>query len=186
MKKRKLVALVLAMTMVLSSSVLVHAADTNTTKADGSVSSIVKTSDSGDGSSAASAFIVAVPANINMDLYIGEGTPYYQGNGNVNIEYNMLQNKNISISPVESFSLKNDDQSRLLTASVTLDKKITNFNNNTESSVKKTSDIDKSIFGDLSETYTNTMPFTIVAPANKVADNYTGSLGFTIATVPAA
>lgn len=131
-------------------------------------------------------FIIAVPANINMDLYIGEGTPYYQGNGNVNIEYNMLQNKNISISPVESFSLKNDDQSRLLTASVTLDKKITNFNNNTESSVKKTSDIDKSIFGDLSETYTNTMPFTIVAPANKVADNYTGSLGFTIATVPAA
>lgn len=131
-------------------------------------------------------FIIAVPANINMDLYIGEGTPYYQGNGNVNIEYNMLQNKNISISPAESFSLKNDDQSRLLTASVTLDKKITNFNNNTESSVKKTSDIDKSIFGDLSETYTNTMPFTIVAPANKVADNYTGSLGFTIATVPAA
>lgn len=131
-------------------------------------------------------FIIAVPANINMDLYIGEGTPYYQGNGNVNIEYNMLQNKNISISHAESFSLKNDDQSRSLTASVTLDKKITNFNNDTEGSVKKTSDIDKSIFGDLSETYTNTMPFTIVAPANKVADNYTGSLGFTIATVPAA
>ena len=131
-------------------------------------------------------FVIAVPANINMDLYVGEGAPYYQGNGNVNIEYNMLQNKNISISPAESFSLKNDDQSRSLTASVTLDKKITNFNNDTEGSVKKTSDIDKSIFGDLSETYTNTMPFTIVAPANKVADNYTGSLGFTIATVPAA
>ena len=131
-------------------------------------------------------FIIAVPANINMDLYVGEGTPYYQGNGNVNIEYNMLQNKNISISPAESFSLKNDDQSRSLTASVTVNKGITIFNNDTEGSVKKTSDIDESIFGDLSETYTNTMPFTIVAPANKVADNYTGSLGFTIATVPAA
>lgn len=131
-------------------------------------------------------FIIAVPANINMDLCVDEGTPYYQGNGNINIEYNMLQNKNISISPAKSFSLKNDDQSRSLTASVILDKKITNFNNNTEGSVKKTSDIDKNIFGDLSETYTNTMPFTIVAPANKVADNYTGSLGFTIATVPAS
>lgn len=168
MKKRKLVALVLAMTMVLSSSVLVHAADTNTTKADGSVSSIVKTSDSGDGSSAASAFIVAVPANVTLARDPSDPAKF-KATYNVGVKGVLASGKYVSVVPAASFEMTGNTPGTKVTATVTQTK-------------TKWVDADKEAGED--ETVIGFNDYA-EAPGNisvyiQKADVYTGTLGFTV------
>lgn len=168
MKKRKLVALVLAMTMVLSSSVLVHAADTNTTKADGSVSSIVKTSDSGDGSSAASAFIVAVPANVTLARDPSDPAKF-KATYSVGVKGVLASGKYVSVVPAASFEMTGQTVSDPVTAHVTQAK--TKWVD-----AGKTAGADETVIG--YDQYANADGE--ISVYIQKADVYTGTLGFTV------
>lgn len=168
MKKRKLVALVLAMTMVLSSSVLVHAADTNTTKADGSVSSIVKTSDSGDGSSAASAFIVAVPANVTLARDPSDPAKF-KATYSVGVKGVLASGKYVSVVPAASFEMTGKTVSDPVTANVTQAK--TKWID-----AGKTAGADETVIG--YDQYANADGD--ISVYIQKADVYTGTLGFTV------
>lgn len=168
MKKRKLIALVLAMTMVLSSSVLVHAADTNTAKADGTVSSIVKTSDSGDGSSAASAFIVAVPANVTLARDPSDPAKF-KATYDVGVKGVLASGKYVSVVPAASFEMTGQTVSDPVTAHVTQAK--TKWVD-----AGKTAGADETVIG--YDQYANADGE--ISVYIQKADVYTGTLGFTV------
>ncbi len=172
MKKRRLVALVLAMTMMMSSTVLVHAADKNTvngdtTNGEKTVSSIVKTSDSADGS-AASAFIVAVPANVTLVRDTTDPTKF-KATYNVGVKGVLASGKYVSVTPAASFEMTGNTPGTKVTATVTQTK-------------TKWVDADKEAGED--ETVIGFNDYA-EAPGNisvyiQKADVYTGTLGFTV------
>lgn len=167
MKKRKLVALVLAMTMVLSSSVLVHAADTNTANADGTVNSTVKTSDTADGS-AASAFIVAVPANVTL-VRDPSDPAKFKATYNVGVKGVLASGKYVSVVPAASFEMIGKTVSDPVTANVTQAK--TKWID-----AGKTAGADETVIG--YDQYANADGE--ISVYIQKADVYTGTLGFTV------
>lgn len=167
MKKRKLIALVLAMTMMMSSTVLVHAAETNTVNKDGTVSSIVKTSDSEDGSTA-SAFIVAVPANVTLVRDATDPTKF-KATYNVGVKGVLASGKYVSVTPAESFEMTGNTTSTKVTATVTQTK--TKW---VDADKEAGEDETKIGFDDYAEA-----PGNISVNIRK-ADVYEGTLGFTV------
>lgn len=167
MKKRKLVALVLAMTMVLSSSVLVHAADTNTANADGTVNSTVKTSDTADGS-ATSAFIVAVPANVTL-VRDPSDPAKFKATYNVGVKGVLASGKYVSVVPAASFEMTGKTVSDPVTANVTQAK--TKWID-----AGKTAGADETVIG--YDQYANADGE--ISVYIQKADVYTGTLGFTV------
>ena len=173
MKKRKLVALVLAMTMMMSSTVLVHAADKNTvngdtTNGDKTVSSIVKTSDSGDGSSAASAFIVAVPANVTLARDPSDPAKF-KATYSVGVKGVLASGKYVSVVPAASFEMTGQTVSDPVTAHVTQAK--TKWVD-----AGKTAGADETVIG--YDQYANADGE--ISVYIQKADVYTGTLGFTV------
>ena len=172
MKKRKLVALVLAMTMMMSSTVLVHAADKNTvngdtTNGDKTVSSIVKTSDTADGS-ATSAFIVAVPANVTLVRDLSDPAKF-KATYNVGVKGVLASGKYVSVVPAASFEMTGKTVSDPVTANVTQAK--TKWID-----AGKTAGADETVIG--YDQYAN-VDGEISVYIQK-ADVYTGTLGFTV------
>lgn len=172
MKKRKLIALVLAMTMMMSSTVLVHAEDKNTVNGDTAngdktVNSIVKTSDSADGS-AASAFIVTVPANVTLMRDKTDPTKF-KATYNVGVKGVLASGKYVSVTPAASFEMTGKTVSEPVTANVTQTK--TKWVD-----ADKTAGEDETVIGfnDYAEA-----PGNISVNIRK-ADVYEGTLGFTV------
>lgn len=126
-------------------------------------------------------FVIKVPVDIGMNLSLtGErGIPQYKGSGTVEIESYTIPNKNITIVPDTEITMANKDKTKSMIATVTVPSGITSFNNDTKGATENTNP-DNAIFGNISKTYKNSMPFTIVAPANRVSEYYEGKLGFTI------
>lgn len=126
-------------------------------------------------------FVIKVPVDIGMNLSLtGEkGIPQYKGSGTVEIESYTTPNKNITIVPDTEITMANKDKTKSMIATVTVPSGITSFNNNTKGAAENANP-DNAVFGNISKTYKNSMPFTIVAPANRVSEYYEGKLGFTI------